>query len=190
MGTPVPSPPGDFGVDCLACSPPIGTLWATGETPAFVYVYFAGLEKCPAGVNAPPNGQTFKVPQVVGNPCVFTHTGTSWNVTFNSFNFAPGMSGIVLNDSVGRSHFRGRLAKCPAEYSVFDNEAVACIVGNESIGGTATVFWFEEVLRIVSDYNLPTQSQLMYELFLIDDVTPVHKFTNLERSLNIKFEIP
>lgn len=190
MGTRVPDPPGVFGDDCLSCSPPIGTRWAVGETPLSVFVYFAGLVKCPAGVKAPPNGQTFNLTQDVSNPCLWISLGTSWNVSFNARAFAPDESFVQLNDSAGRFHFRGVSGTCPAEYTVFANTATVCLVGNESIGGTATIFWMEEVLRIVSAYNLPTESQLFYELFLIDDLTPVHKFTNKERSLNIKFDIP
>ena len=190
MGTPVPPPPGEFGDDCLACSPPIGSRWAVGETPEFVYVYFSGLVMCPGATNSPPNGQTFKLTQDPGVACLWRSLGTSWNVTFSSRDFAPDESSVLLNDSAGRFHFRGVSVICPAEYTVFDNLSVVCLFGTESIFGTATVYWMEEVLDIVVAYNLPTQSQLMYELFLINDVTPVHKFTNLERSLNVKFEIP
>ncbi|MBW7992806.1 MAG: hypothetical protein FVQ84_22690 [Planctomycetes bacterium] len=190
MGQIVPAPPGEFGSDCLSCSPPLGTRWEVGETPAFVYVYFSELVKCPAGVKAPPNGQTFKLPQDISNPCLWRSIGTSWDVIFNARGFAPDESFVQLNDSAGRFHFRGTGAICPAEYTVFPNTAVACLVGNESIGGTAAVYWMDEVLDIISEYNIPTESQLFYELFLIDNVIPVHKFTNRERTLNIKFEIP
>lgn len=190
MGIPVPDPPIDYGDDCLICTPPFGSRWAVGETPEYVYVLFSGLEECPLAVNSPPNGQSFRLTQSDADPCVWWHVGSKWVARFYTGFPAVNPSAVWLHDSFGRPHFLGDGTVCPPEYEVFDNLNTVCSAVIESINGIAVIWWMSSVLDLVAAYNIPTSSQLQYELFMINETTPVHKFCNQEKSLNIKFEVP
>lgn len=187
MGTPVPDPPIDYANDCIACRTGGYTLWEPGETPEFVYVYFAGIEKCPLAIKEPPNGQTFKLTQDPLNACHWRHVGSEWTVDWYSYDWIEMQSRVVLFETGGLVMFSSRLDNCPLECSVYHNGIEICAWPVAARFGVAVVHWMGIVLGIIVGLNLPTGSQIMHELFVTDDDKIVHKFCLPKYSMNVKF---
>lgn len=190
MGTKVIIPPEFSPTDCPGCTPPSGTRWLSGETPLDVFVYFDGITKCPPGTLPPPNGHTFRLTQNPSSTCEWLFTDTSWSVSWRAFILGPLRSRLTLNDIPGFFYFASDKVACPPEFFLYSNDMTSCFAFFGAFGGFAIITWMAGIVDIVDAYNLPTASQLMYEMSIKDDVSVVHKFANQERSLDIKFDIP
>lgn len=190
MGTRVITPPPFAPSDCPTCTVPTGSRWAAGENPDRVYIYFSDLFKCFGPHAAPPNGVTFSLPQLVGLPCIWRTAGSNWTVTWEPALSGPARSRVTLLGAGGLGYFVGTGPQCPGEPTVYTNLNTSCAFPVGSINGEAMMTSQLIINQIIEDYNIPTESQLFYEMFIKDVSVPVHKFTNKERSLNVKFEIP
>lgn len=185
MGTPIPSPDPEYGVDCPHCTP---ALWPVGKTPASVYIYFSGLISCNLSPFGPPNGLTFRLDQQVGSPCWFRHSGAVWECDWYPFHLGKVKSYVQLMDTIGWGWFSGALATCPPEYTIFPNDQFQCLFMWAGAMGTATVFWMDKVLQLVEQFGFETVSNLMYEMFNHDDGDIVHKFCDIVQRTNIKIK--
>lgn len=187
MGTRVPEPPIDYGNDCPVCTPPAGSLWAAGETPLFVYVYFQALESCPWLGEKPPNGQTFKLTQRDDKPCMYEHIGSVWKVQWWAWDVGDNQSHVYLWGPAGFLHFHAESVPCPPECHIYTNLWDWCGHPAASINGLAVVHWMGVVLSIIVGMHLPTDTQIMHEVFVKDEDKIVHKLCITDIFANIKF---
>ncbi|KKL82745.1 hypothetical protein LCGC14_1981720 [marine sediment metagenome] len=190
MGTKVIIPPVFSPTDCPGCTPPSGSRWEPGETPLDVFVYFESMTLCPSGTPPPPNGRTFRLRQSLISSCLWEFTDASWSISWEAFVLAPLRSRLRLSDTPGFFYFASDKVVCPPEFFVYPNDLTSCLPLRGARDGFAIVTWMDAINQIVFDYNLPTASQLMYEMFVKNGTSVIHKFANQERSLNVKFDIP
>jgi len=189
MGTPIPEQP-DYGNDCPRCTPPAGILWPSGDTPLYIYVYFADITRCAPASKDPPNGKTFKLTQVDGYPCVWQHDGSQWWVSYQPDLIAPHKSQIILLEkATGISHFSSRSDPCPEELHIFHNDQKTCILFYGGAGGLATIHWLGIAHRLVLLMSLPSGKPIMFEAFPIDDDHVVCKFCHVGHSMNVKIKV-
>lgn len=186
MGTRIPSPPIEYGIDCDNCTP---FRWAVGETPKYVYVYFDGLTDCGWSPHPSPNGQTFKLTQSPIAGCHWFSAGDPWIVNFYAKRPGAFQSRIELWDHHGFSFFIGHLMQCPLEYWTYANLQAACILMYAASGGTATVFWSDQITTLIEQFGLVAGRELFYEMFQTDGPPEVHKFCDRHQRTNIKFKI-
>jgi len=73
---------------------------------------------------------------------------------------------------------------------IYANADFLCAFPVGSIRAFAMVQTMSMIIFLQQAYNIPTEPQLEYEMFIKDGSIPVHKFCNADRTLNIKFEIP
>lgn len=177
MGTPVK--PITFGSDCQQC-------FLVDKTPEFVYVYFAGIEKCPLAIKNPPNGQTFKLTQDPENPCFYEHTGTEWHVWWRAFDPIFMESMLYLEEVGGLGIFVSRAVNCPLECFVYHSSIEVCAFPIAGRFGVGVVHWMGIVHGLILALMLPTASHIMHELFVTDEDKIVHKFCFPKYSMNIK----
>jgi len=186
MGTPVPYPSVSHATDCIGCAFPEPTLWLPGETPEFVYAYFAGIEECPLAIKHPPNGQTFKLTQVPLDPCRWRHEGSDWIVDWLAYDPVFGESILTLWEVGGLLQFVSRFDNCPPECHVYHSTIEVCAWPVAARFGLGVIHWMGITLHIIVGLNLPTSSKIMHELFVTDDDKIVHKFCIPGYSINVK----
>lgn len=186
MGTPVPESV-EPGNDCALCTIPPGPLWEPGETPKYIFAYFAGIKKCAPSVKQPPNGRTFKLTQTPGNNCTWQHVGASWQIEYRPDLIAPDASQLVLIEAVsGVAMFSSRSVSCPEEPHIFVNDQAACILLYGGAEGVGVIHWMGVVLGIVVMMSLPSNQPIMHEIFVKDETTIVHKFCLPKFGMNVK----
>lgn len=186
MGTPVPEPPLDYGDDCWNCTVNGGSLWEPGKTPLYLYFYFAGIKKCPAGIHTPPNGKTFKLTQKEGYPCIWEHVGSVWNVYFVTDPPGADNSRVVLSDPDGKYYFNSYGPGCPEETTIYTNECDCASPQCHGHEGVAVIHWMDIVLALVLSMSLPGSKPIMHELFVTGEDNIVHKFCHVKHGMNIK----
>lgn len=187
MGTPVPDPPIDHGNDCDSCCPPAPSMWLPGETPEFVYVYFASIESCPLAIQSPPNGRTFKLTQTVENPCKWEYWGPKWHVFWLAMDPLFLESMLYLEEVGGLGIFVSRTINCPPECFVYHSTIEVCAWPTAGRFGIGVVHWMGIALGIIVSLSLPMASTIMHELFVTDDDKVVHKFCFPKYGMNVKF---
>jgi len=178
MGTPVK--PVILGSDCPQC-------WSPGKSPENVWVYFAGIERCPLAIKSPPNGQTFKLTQDPDNPCFYEHTGSEWHVWWRAFDPIFMESMLYLEEVGGLGIFVSRTINCPPECFVYHSTIEVCQWPVAGRFGVGVVHWMGIVLHLIVAFNLPSSSYIMHELFVTDEDRIVYKFCFPKYSMNVKF---
>lgn len=177
MGTRVPEI--TFATNCPYCFP-------SEETPEFVYVYFAGIEKCPLATKEPPNGQTFRLAQSAENPCFYEHWGSEWHVFWRAYDNIDMQSMLYLEEVDGLAIFASRAMNCPPECHVYHSGIQVCAWPVAGRFGVGVVHWMGIVLSIIVGLNLPSSAAIMHELFVTEEDKIVHKFCILEYGINVK----
>lgn len=182
MGTPVEENP--FGVECFDWDP-------ADETPKYIYCFFYDLLKGDlSGAFEPPNLHVFKMSQVDGTPCIWSHTNTvfGWKATF-------GMNGIqcwlLLQDTVHPSNYYFAHTKAvspPVEYELFDN-FFQVPWDNWGYGGHGVIFWLSDITWLATAFGFDQVDDLKLEIFADDADDLIIKFCSLTMRSNVKFKI-
>lgn len=186
MGEPVPIPPIDYGRDCLVCTPPLGELWSSGETPDKIYAYFVGMQPCNGIPDTPPNDRTFTMYQHPDYNCIWRSEGAGVFAYLVTDDKACRITLSYYEWPLWYYFFDAYGPPCPPELSVFGNE-LACNGGQMlASGGVAIIHWMGVVMGLVVMMSLPS-SRIMYELKYKEDTEQiVHKFCLPEYSMNVK----
>ncbi len=186
MGTPIPSPDPEYGADCPLCTP---ALWPVGETPLYIYAYFEGITNCGVSPHSAPNGETFRLEQPVGFPCLWSHAGNVWHLDYIPDQIAPNLSRLRLMDHHGFSFFVGTGIPCPPEFTIFDNNQAACILMYAGAGGSGLISWSAGMLELVQQFGLEAGINLFYEEFTTAEGDIVHKFCDRIQRTNVKIKV-
>lgn len=185
MGQKILTSPYEYGDDCSVCVSPPYSVWPAGQTPAFIFCCFWGVEYCGFSSYQPPNGDIFRLPQLEGTPCIwFKDTGT-WHVTFEAYFDSPPRCRLRLADADGWSFFVDSRDPCPSEYEVFSNEQTSCILSYAGKNGHGSIWWNEELLDLMLKFGITPGSSTFYEFFSANTSYKVHKFVNVLDRINV-----
>lgn len=186
MGTRVPCPPPEYGIDCPRCTP---ALWAVGETPLVIYAYCSGFITCPPNNTGNANGMTFACVQTVGNICEWQANYGDWILEYFPDKFGSGDSFIQLIIR-GIVHLRvDNGPVCPPEFHVFHNPVPACVPFGHVASGTITIFWNVPFVPPAEGLGSDCIPDLMMEWFNHPDGDVVKKFTNLYLRANLRVKV-
>lgn len=188
MGQPITTPTLPHETDCPRCVPPVGTRWAVGETPQFIYATFSGIENCGFSHHPAPNGLIFKLTQTPASVCTWLLLGDVWHVTFIADRIAPNVSQLRLSDHDGFSFFTDQQVACPPELQSYVNDQAACILFFAGAGGSGTIWWNEELLTLTEQFGLTPSDRLMYDVFPVNSDFEVHRFADQRDHTNIKIK--
>ncbi|MCK5612172.1 hypothetical protein KAR91_60430 [Candidatus Pacearchaeota archaeon] len=133
MGTPTPPPP-TIGNPCAGCD---GILWPVGETPRFVQILAALLEKCPGCPIDAPNGLWW-LEQDPGDNCTWRYEDSLYKMIL--FGAGAGKQVRITDtaDPLQWWFFDTLGGVCPYD---FVNLFVACNPTVGSKNGTIHVYW-------------------------------------------------
>jgi len=186
MGTIVKPPPIESGTDCSACTP---SLWASGETPKYMFAFFSGIQNCGVSPHNAPNGHVFIMEQNPLNFCEWIHTDDVWTVRFQPNPAGHDHSQLFLSDHHGFSFFVGEGPECAPEIMHFDNKQASCILAYAGGGGYATVDWSGLLNYVIEEFGIETKPKLMRENRYLDDSYVVAKLCSLYQRTNLKLKI-
>lgn len=170
-----------YGDDCVGCFP-------AGKTPKYVYVRLSLVEKCPDPRLVPPNDRVFKLTQDAYNPCDWFYQGSTWRVEFQC---APDPAFVwlsVMDPETGVAYFEETPAGLPDESHTYHNRTPACDDFHGATGGTATVTWQLETIKILKLLNMKGMSDIFMEMRPLVDGNRVYKFCRLQDATNIAIE--
>lgn len=188
MGQKISHPDIDYGNDCQRCTPPVGSRWANGETPEFVWVKFWGVSNCGFGHHTAPNDKIFRLTQSAVQYCTWELIGSAWHITFRADRIIPPVAQLDLADHDGWSYFTDQKPPCPIEHARWSNDQAACILFYAGAGGNAMVWWNDKLLDLVEWFGLNPGPDLFYEIFHVNFLVEVHRFADREQRTNIKFK--
>ena len=182
MGQRMPDIPIEYGSDCLDCFP-------AGETPKYLYVRFAEIEKCSnawcVGFPPPPNDRCFKLIQQPGTPCLWTYPGSDWQIQYYAKIVPPTNSRLTVDSlPIQRNYFRGWTPAFVICQQFFQNQNT-CVLNTCGVGGQAIITSSKEASDILESINLSKSSDLFLELFPLSGAKLVFKFCKLQDSTNI-----
>jgi len=142
---------------------------------------------CPAAPIAPPNMHLFTLQQDDVKPCwwIFDSVAMGFKILLDATSLAP--LALELRHQDNNLYFQGHIWGAMCEHQVFTNNNVACPGGIYAYVGWATIFWLDAAVGVIEDFNLPTDSQILFEFFMKNDASPVYKFCFPKYTMNVKF---
>ncbi|GAI20489.1 unnamed protein product, partial [marine sediment metagenome] len=120
-------------------------------------------------------------------PCFFTNVvdDFGWNVQLE-FVSGPHRTFLRLWDKFGAAYFYDFLVGAALEHDIFINELLECSESDKGIKGNAFIIWKQAAVDLINSMVLPTDSQILFEIFVTDEGKPVYKFCFPKYSMNIK----
>lgn len=188
MGIRIDTPDYPRGNDCPSCTPPSGSLFASGDTPEFVYVTFFDIVPCSGYTQIPPNGRPFKLTQNAINKCLFEHYGSVWIVRFYFRHLTGFTSLLTCNDIIGKTVFAGNGIICPFEHSGIDSYLLICSSSVKCVGGYGVISWLDIPRELMDDMGIVYSTESFYEMFLCADDDAVHRFAYRPDGTNVKIK--
>ncbi len=186
MGTPLPCPPIEYGIDCGNCTP---GRWAPGETPKFVYALFFGITNCGISRFAAPNGVVFKLEQNPAAWCNWRWLGRNFHVFWDANLLGPPLSRLRLHDVDGFSFFADLSLKCPLEYWLYSNDQNACVLMYAGAGGGGRVWWNSKNMNVVGGAGLDCGPCTFNETFTGPAQKVTSKFNSRYQRTNIRYQL-
>jgi len=175
-----------YGDDCITC-------FAHGETPKYVYVRFADVEKCPdawcAGSPSPPNGHVFCLEQVPAFPCFFYYHSAAWELWYRARHTVWYPCGLWMMHLDPPRYYFQSTTPIGIDCEVFFVNQETCIVDHCGVNGHAIVTNKLESIELLSALNIETAEDLFMELFPLDDGSRVYKYCRLQDGTNIKIKL-
>lgn len=179
MGQRMPDIPIEYGDDC-------GFIWPAGETPKFLYIRFAGIEKCAAATKQSPNDRAFKLEQVEFFPCYFRYDSAEWGIGVD-VNAGPNPTDILLmSKGPIEAYFSEQHPQKIVEGRVYHNDYGACPLGRGGKDGICVITWTPQATILLEAINLYKGPDLFMELWPLEDGKLVYKFCRLKDATNIK----
>lgn len=182
MGTPIDRDDPIWGVNCPKFAVP-------AETPETIYVYFWDIEPCPGALIPPPNMHLFTLHQDDVIPCIWNYDNADFGFTVLLDLQTVTPWGLELRHQDLSAYFIGQTHGAPSEHDVVTSTLDVCGLGNYGAIGFATLFWKVAAVKLITDMNLPSDSQILMEFFVTDAHKPVYKFCLPKYGMNLKFLI-
>lgn len=159
------------------------------KTPNKIYAYYWELVTCPARKVA-PNMHLFPMFQDDEVPCLFRNEAgpAGWDSSIQFHAGAPRSTLFLINLAAGK-YFEGDIEHAAAEHDIFDNKNVGCDPVNYAVGGNAFIIWKQAAVDLINSVVLPTESNILFEIFVTDEGKPVYKFCFPKYSMNVKLLI-
>lgn len=156
------------------------------NTPEKIYVYFWEMVKCDAEEHTPPNMHLFALTQSETNPCIWLYCGTDYPFDIVLYWYADSVVFFTLRDKDGHFFFETAESEDVREHHIFDNVLNVCNGFDGAMGGNAFIIWKQAAVDLINSMVLPTESNILFEVFVTDEGKPVYKFCFPKYSMNIK----
>lgn len=187
MGTPIDSPPIDYGSDCTKCN---DECWSAGETPRYIFAYFEHMVRCGVLYDPPPNGKTFLLTQTDEDPCLWTHVSDNWRADYRPWPIGEDYSIVRLSSAGGIPYFTGLGDPCPQEVAYFDHFYINCVPLLAAKLGQCWLCWHPKIQVLIDAFGIDQHADLRHELRSHPDTDIVQKLCNLYQRTNIRFKLP